>query len=248
MAHERSTCLNSENSITMNAPIVQSTDGVTLVGGGPVSKAELRLATARAPRILAADGGADRALAAGYTPEAVVGDFDSISDRAKATLGAARLFPIREQMTTDFDKALRSVDAPFTLALGFTGARVDHGLAVFNSLVRHGDRRCLVIGPRDVIFHAPPRLTLTLKHGDRLSLFPMAPVTGRSTGLEWPIDGLAFAPAGLIGTSNRVTASIVQLDMDGPGMLVILPRARLDAALRSLLGAAWQPLAALPAR
>lgn len=248
MAHERSTCLNSENSITMNAPIVQSTDGVTLVGGGPVSQAELRLATARAPRILAADGGADRALAAGYTPEAVVGDFDSISDRAKATLGAARLFPIREQMTTDFDKALRSVDAPFTLALGFTGARVDHGLAVFNSLVRHGDRRCLVIGPRDVIFHAPPRLTLAMKHGDRLSLFPMAPVTGRSTGLEWPIDGLAFAPAGQIGTSNRVTASIVQLDMDGPGMLVILPRARLDAALRSLLGAAWQPPAALPAR
>jgi thiamine pyrophosphokinase len=76
----------------------------------------------------------------------------------------------------------------------------------------------------------------------------MAPVTGRSTGLEWPIDGLAFAPAGLIGTSNRATARTVHLDMDGPGMLVILPRARLDAALRSLLGAAWQPPAALPAR
>ncbi len=76
MAHERSNCLNSENSITMNAPIVQSTDGVTLVGGGPVSQAEFRLALARAPRILAADSGADRALAAGHRPEAVVGDFD----------------------------------------------------------------------------------------------------------------------------------------------------------------------------
>lgn len=248
MAHERSNCLNSENSITMNAPIVQSTDGVTLVGGGPVSQAEFRLALARAPRILAADSGADRALAAGHRPEAVVGDFDSISDQAKARLGAARLFPIREQMTTDFDKALRSVDAPFTLALGFVGARVDHGLAVFNSLVRHADSRCIVIGPRDVIFHAPRDLTLTLVPGDRLSLFPMAPVTGRSSGLEWPIDGLDFAPAGLIGTSNRVTARHVHLTMDGPGMLVILPRARLDAALRSLLGAAWQPPAALPAR
>lgn len=248
MAHERSNCLNSENSITMNAPIVQSTNGVTLVGGGPVSQAEWRLATARAPRILAADGGADRALAAGYMPEAVVGDFDSISDNAKATLGAERLFPIREQMTTDFDKALRSVDAPFTLAIGFTGARVDHGLAVFNGLVRHADRRCIVIGPRDVIFHAPPRLTLALNPGDRLSLFPMAPVTGSSTGLEWPIDGLEFTPAGVIGTSNRVTARQVHLAMEGPGMLVILPRARLDAALRSLLGAAWQPPAALLAR
>ena len=248
MAHERSNCLNSENSIAMNAPIVQSTDGVTLVGGGPVSQAQWRLATRLAPRIIAADSGADRALAAGYMPEAVVGDFDSISDHAKATLGASRLFPIREQMTTDFDKALRSVDAPFTLALGFTGARVDHGLAVFNSLVRHADRRCIVIGPRDVIFHAPPDLTLALKPRDRLSLFPMAPVTGRSSGLEWPIDGLDFSPAGLIGTSNRVTSAEVHLKMDTPGMLVILPRARLDAALRSLLGAEWQPPAALPAR
>lgn len=240
MAHERSTCLNSENSIAMNRPIVESSGGVTLVGGGPVSRAEFRLATARAPRILAADGGADRALAAGYRPEAVVGDFDSISDMARDTL-ADRLFPIPEQLTTDFDKALRSVAAPFTLALGFAGARIDHGLAVFNTLVRHADRRCLVIGPRDVVFHAPTQLDLALRPGDRLSLFPMAPVTGRSTGLEWPIDGLAFAPDGMIGTSNRVTARHVRLDFDGPGMLVILPRARLDAALRSLLGPDWLP-------
>ena len=248
MAQERSNCLISENSIAMNAPIVQSSEGVTLIGGGPVSQAELRLATARAPRIVAADGGADRALSMGYTPEAVVGDFDSISDHAQAKLGPARLFPIREQMTTDFDKTLCAVDARFTLALGFTGARVDHGLAVFNSLVRHADRRCIVIGPRDVIFHAPPDLTLTLRPGDRLSLFPMAPVTGRSSGLEWPINGLDFAPAGQIGTSNRVKATQVRLQMDNPGMLVILPRTRLDAALRSLLGAGWQPPAVLPAR
>ena len=248
MAHERSICLNSKDNIAMNAPIVQSSDGVTLVGGGPVSRAEFRLAIKRAPRIVAADSGADRALAAGFTPEAVVGDFDSISDAAKARLGPGRLFPIPEQMTTDFDKALRSVAAPFTLALGFAGARVDHGLAVFNSLVRHPSRRCIVIGPRDVIFHAPPHLDLTLKPGDRLSLFPMQPVTGQSTGLEWPIDGLDFAPHAMIGTSNRVTAHRVTLRMDGPGMLVILPRARLDAALRSLLPEGWQPPPALPSR
>lgn len=248
MAHERSTCLNWKDSIAMNAPIVQSSTGVTLVGGGPVTRAEFRMATARAPRILAADAGADRALAAGYSPEAVVGDFDSISDAARARLGPARLFPIPEQMTTDFDKALRSVEAPFTLALGFAGARIDHGLAVFASLARHAARRCLVIGPRDVVFHAPPRLRLGLRPGDRLSLFPMAPVTGRSEGLEWPIDGLAFAPDGMIGTSNRVTARQVRLEFDGPGMLVILPRARLDAAIKSLLPEGWQPPAASPSR
>lgn len=249
MAHERSTCLNSKDSIAMNPPIVQSSDGVTLVGGAPISRGVFRQALARAPRLVAADGGADRALAAGHRPEAVIGDFDSISPAARAELGEDRMFPIPEQVTTDFDKVLRSVAAPFTLALGFAGARVDHGLAVFNALVRHADRRCLVLGSQDIIFHCPPRLVLRLRPGDRLSLFPLAQVTGQSEGLEWPIDGLRLAPDGMIGTSNRVSATQVTLAPDGPGLLVILPRVRLDAALKSLLGEGWRPRQpALPSR
>lgn len=218
----------------MNRPVVQSPDGVTLVGGGPVSRAELALCLRHAPKIVAVDGGADRVLAAGLQPEAVVGDFDSISAAARAAIPAARQHVIAEQMTTDFDKALRSVAAPFVLAAGFAGARIDHGLAVLNALVRHADRACLLVGPRDVVFHAPARLALEMRVGDRLSLFPMAAVAGRSAGLEWPIGGLRFAPDGMIGTSNRVTARQVVIEMDGPGMLVILPRARLEAALRAL--------------
>ncbi|MEY4698455.1 MAG: hypothetical protein RIT14_2883 [Pseudomonadota bacterium] len=224
----------------MNQPIVQSLDGVTLVGGGPVTRAALRLALARAPGLVAADSGADRILAAGLMPQAVVGDFDSLSARARAVIDPARLFPIAEQATTDFDKALRSVEAPFTLALGFAGARIDHGLAVLNALVRHADRTCLVIGPRDVVFHAPRELRLRLRVGDRLSLFPMAEVRGESLGLEWPVAGLTFAPDGMIGTSNRVSAAEVHLRFDRAGMLVILPRGRLDAAIRALLPG-WEP-------
>lgn len=206
-----------------------------MVGGGPVSKAELALALRFAPRIVAADSGADRVLAAGLTPEAVVGDFDSISAAARAAIPAARQHVIAEQATTDFDKALRSVEARFVLALGFTGARIDHSLAVLNGLVRHAGRVCVLVGSRDVVFHAPERLELQMRRGDRLSLFPMAAVTGRSEGLEWPIDGIGFDPAGMIGTSNRVTARRVVLAMDQPGMLVILPRGRIGAALTALL-------------
>jgi thiamine pyrophosphokinase len=232
----------------MNHPIVESSEGVTLVGGGPVSAALMRLALARAPRIVGADGGADRILALGHMPEAVVGDFDSISPVAQARL-AGRLFPLTEQMTTDFDKALRSIAAPFVLAVGFAGARMDHGLAVLTSLTAHPDRICLVLGPQDVVFLAPPRMALTLTPGDRLSLYPMARVTGRSQGLEWPIDGLEFAPDGMIGTSNRVTTAEVRIEMDAPAMLAILPRNRLDAALKALGSAPrWpaRPFANLP--
>ena len=217
----------------MNHLIVHSSEAVTLVGGGPVSAPALARALAFAPRIVAADGGADRLLRLGQRPEAVIGDMDSISPAAQAAL-AGRLFPIPEQASTDFDKALRSIAAPFVLGLGFSGARLDHGLAVLNALVRHPDRRCLIVSARDVTFLSPLELTLALPPGSRLSLFPMGAVTGESTGLRWPLQGHAFGPDAMIGTSNDVAAPKVQLRFSAPKMLVILPRAALAAALSGL--------------
>jgi thiamine pyrophosphokinase len=170
-------------------------------------------------------------------PEAVIGDFDSLSDAARREIPQSRQHVVAEQATTDFDKALRMVAAPFILALGFAGARLDHGLAAMTTLVAHAGQRCLLIGPKDLAFAAPPRLELAAAPGEALSLYPLARVTGRSAGLEWPIDGLVFAPDGQIGTSNRVTERRVVLEFDGPGMLVILPRRRLDAAIRALTSA-----------
>ena len=213
--------------------IVESAEGITLAGGAPFGAAMLARARGFAPKMVAADGGADRLLRLGVEPEAVIGDLDSISPGARARLGA-RVHLVTEQETTDFDKALRLVRAPFILALGFWGARADHGLAVLNSLVRLSERPCLVLSNSDVIFHAPADLTLDLPKGSRLSLFPLAPVKGRSDGLEWPIDGIAFAPGGAIGCSNRVASGKVRLRFDGPGMLVILPIKSLAAALTGL--------------
>lgn len=221
----------------MKPAIVQTIHGVTLAGGGPFGRRDLRLCRSRAPVVVAADGGADRLLRLGVMPEAVIGDFDSLSAGARAAIPLDRQHPMAEQATTDFDKALRSISAPLVLALGFAGARLDHGLAAMNTLVQRAAQRCILIGPQDVAFAAPARLELTLAAGEPLSLFPMGAVTGQSAGLEWPIKGIGFAPDGAIGTSNRVTARQVVLEFDGPGMLVILPRRRLDAAIRGLCAA-----------
>jgi thiamine pyrophosphokinase len=217
----------------MNRRIVESATGVTLVAAGPVAARDLAAALARAPLRVAADGGADRARALGHAPAAVIGDLDSL----KGPVPADRLFPIREQETTDFDKALRSIAAPFVLALGILGGRLDHELAALSTLVSRRAMPCLAVGRHDVVFAAPPRLTLALRPGDRLSLYPLLPVTGRSQGLVWPIDGLDFAPDRRIGTSNRVEHGPVALAFDAPGMIVALPRARLDAALAALIPA-----------
>ena len=219
----------------MNLCIVDSPDGVTLVGGGPVQGRMLGMVLRRAPVLVAADGGADRALAAGHVPVAVIGDFDSLSAEARRRIPPDRQHRIAEQETTDFDKALRSIAAPFVLALGFAGARIDHSLAVFNTLLRHPGRVCIVLGAEDAVFLCPPDLTLRLPVGDRLSLFPMGAVRGTSDGLRWPINGIALAPDGPIGTSNAVSAPTVRLRVDAARLLVILPRQRLDAVLDALL-------------
>ena len=224
----------------MKAAIVESLSGVTLVGGGPVPAALMRRALALAPVLVAADGGADRALALGQVPQAVIGDLDSLSEAARARLPATAVHRIAEQDTTDFDKALRHIAAPFVLGLGFAGARVDHTLAVFSTLARHPQRRCLILSATDVCFLAPATLCLRLPPGSRLSLYPLGPVRGESTGLRWPIDGLGFAPDGVIGTSNEVSAPEVRLAFDAPRMLVILPRAALRPALAALVPA-WRP-------
>jgi thiamine pyrophosphokinase len=223
----------------MNSSIVYSPNGVTLLAGGPVLARDLTAALARAPVLVAADGGADRASALGAEPVAVIGDMDSISPQTRGKLGA-KVHAITEQDSTDFDKCLRNIDAPFILALGCLGGRVDHELSVLSVLVRRAGRPVVLIGRDDVIFVAPPKLRLNMRAGDRFSLFAMACVTGQSDGLRWPIAGIDFAPDGRGGTSNAALGP-VDLQMNAPGMLVILPRARLNTALDGVLAAPRWP-------
>jgi thiamine pyrophosphokinase len=214
--------------------IVRSRTPIVVVGAGRVSAEDLALVRALGHPVVAADGGALACVAADLMPEAVIGDLDSLGD-LRAAIPAERLHRVAEQETTDFDKCLRSVQAPLVLAFGVTGPRIDHTLAVCTTLVQRAEVRAVVVGEADLLFHAPARVALDLPAGSRLSLFPMAEVTGRSEGLRWPIDGIAFAPAGRIGTSNEVTGP-VRLSFDGPGMIVITPRAALEQVSAALSG------------
>lgn len=226
----------SENIVNcgMMTSIVQTSENVTLVGASKANKGILADALAIAPYLVAADGGAELLLKCGESPKKVIGDFDSISPETLKQFPKDRLFRISEQESTDFDKCLRHIDSPLILGIGFLGGRADHQLAAFNALVCHPTKPCILINKHDVIFHLPPRIEMMLAPGSRLSLFPMAPISGHSIGLKWPITGLKFAPNGKIGTSNIVSENQVRLDMESPGMLAILPRAALHAVVAAL--------------
>ncbi|MEP1990123.1 MAG: thiamine diphosphokinase [Ascidiaceihabitans sp.] len=225
--------------------IVHSLEPVMLVGGGPVGESDLSQVLTIAPTIVAADGGAVPVIEAGLMPYAVTGDFDSLPKPLRDALPDGLLHHTPDQNYTDFDKALRLIDAPVVVAVGCMGGRVDHQLAAFHSLVARCNHRCVLVGPEEIVFHCPKHIDLPTQAGDVVSLFPMARVTGRSDGLKWPIEGLDFAPDVFVGTSNRATGPSA-LHMDVPGMLVILPRRMLAQVTQRL--ADLPQLAQWPAR
>lgn len=225
-------------------PIVNSPDPITLVGGGEATLQDLQKALTMAPVCVAADGGAGLVLEAGVEMAAVIGDFDSLSSADLAEIPAERRHRVIEQESTDFEKALTRLNTPVVLGVGFLGGRIDHQLAALHVLAAHPDRTCVLIGRDEVICLAPPEITLPTRAGDVVSLFPLGVVQGRSRGLAWPIDGLAFDPMSKIGTSNHALGPVT-LYADAPAMILILPR-RLMPQLVLALG---QPTAARwPAR
>ncbi|MBW4710247.1 thiamine diphosphokinase [Roseobacter sp. YSTF-M11] len=207
----------------MNNKIIHKFEPVTLIGGGAIGPDDLRVALDIAPTCVAADSGADAALQARVELTAVFGDMDSISEAARAQIPEERVHLIPDQISTDFDKALRNIDAPLVVAVGFMGRRVDHQLAALHTLVMRPDRPCVILSDEDVIFLCPQDFDLPTPVGTRVSLFPMGDVQGRSEGLQWPIDGLAFSPSGTSGTSNRTTGDL-KLVVEAPLLLCFLPR------------------------
>ena len=226
------------SSVSINtrsmARIVHTPIFMTLLGGASTHFSHVNQSLKMAPILVCADGGADLAVEHGLQPEAVIGDLDSLSDAARRKLDPSRVHHIAEQDSTDFEKCLRSVSAPAILAHGFSGGRLDHQLAACTALVRHPDQRCILMGEEDLCFLAPLTFEIDLPVGTRFSLYPMGEVSGTSTGLLYPIDGLVMSPSTRGGTSNEVTGP-VSLSLSARLMLVLLPVAHVDAVLDRLV-------------
>lgn len=223
----------------MNQPIVSSGAPITLIGGADPAPDVLTVALKFGETVVCADGGADTAIWAELDPVAVIGDMDSIGDVARDTFRDV-LHVVSEQDSTDFDKALRHIDAPLILGVGFSGARLDHELGSMNVLVRHPDRRCILVGAQTIVMLCPKQITLDLAAGTPVSLFPMSDVGCESEGLQWDTAGLRFAPDGQVGTLNAATGPVT-LRPDAPKMLLILPLDALDVTVQALLrdGVPW---------
>lgn len=183
--------------------------------------------------MVCADGGADTALSAGLTVEAVIGDMDSASAAAKTAYGAV-LHPIAEQNSTDFDKCLRNIEAPAILGVGFLGDRVDHTLAVLHVLQKYR-RPIVLLGADDLVFMVPDQVRFDAVLGQRVSLMPVTDSIVTSRGLKWEVTDAPMSMRDFIGSSNEATAQVVEVRAT-PGMAVIMPPEALGSVWAELTG------------
>jgi thiamine pyrophosphokinase len=167
--------------------------------------------------VLAADGGARFLLGIGVTPEAVVGDFDSLgaedADRLRVDGAAFIRHPVRKDVTDGelaVDEAVRRGAGEVVLA-GGTGA-LDHTLghlAILRRLAARGVAARLVAPHLTVrAFVAPAETTLDAVAGTRVSVAPLgvdAVVT--LLGFDYPLARGVLPADACLGLGNFVDAA-----------------------------------------
>jgi thiamine pyrophosphokinase len=188
--------------------------------------------------VVAADGGAEQALALGVAVDLAVGDFDSISAAGLAALARAGTSLERHaaaKESTDLELALR-------LALGFRprrilvvgsgGGRADHAFGQLLLLAADAYREVEIdarLGPASIHVIRGQR-SLTGRAGELISLFALhGAAEGVVTeGLLYPLRGETLAPGSSRGVSNVFAADEANVTLARGVLLAVRPGARTD--------------------
>ena len=163
-----------------------------IVAGGDYPTSEQALQVLHnAPYVVCCDGAADRYIATGHVPDAIVGDGDSISAYNR-TKYATRLHIVAEQETNDQTKAVHFLmeQGKRRIAIvGATGLREDHTIGNISLLVEYARMGCDVCSFTDYGIFIPCNGDTTLKcrKGQQVSIFAITAKELSSEGLLYPI-------------------------------------------------------------
>lgn len=200
-----------------------------LIGNGETQETVfLQNLAQQADFILAADGGADRALSAGVRPDVIIGDLDSISPQAKKILPAEKFIFVNNQNNTDLEKALDYLAAhqctQCTLT-GFVGGRWDFTFGNFLSVYPYLDKMDIcVAGKGWKIWPLTHSVTKTVRPGARVSLIPAADCQNVTLqGLVYPLEhaNLSLGRTGQT-LSNAAKLSEITISFDKGFLLLYI--------------------------
>lgn len=177
--------------------------------------------------IIAADGGYDSLIQHGYTPDLLVGDFDSTKYEIPEGIKTVR-HP-KEKDETDmflaYGEGVRLGFCDFVM-LGATGGRLDHTYANLSLLLYAKERghNVTVMDKNGIILCLKDEsISLAGNHGATFSVFA---VGGDASGVsiknaKYEVDGVVLTPAFPLGVSNEFTDESAKISVENGALLVI---------------------------
>jgi len=202
------------------------------LNGSPDPPDLLRRVAARADLVVAADGGALHALAAGIVPELVVGDMDSLGDEGTRRIeaGGASL----ERHPAKKDKmdghlavlAARKRGATDLDLLCATGGRPGAVFALPHLLLaaeRMGVRATVVAGWGEMFVVESGSRTVAGGPGESVSVFPVSGAAEGVTleGFEYPLEGATVEAGDTVGFHNELLGEGARVAVNDGALLVI---------------------------
>lgn len=181
--------------------------------------------------ILCADGGTRHALALGLTPNAVIGDLDSVTDEERRKMKELDVEIIQhpaDKNETDLELAINhavTLNPVQILILAALGGRMDQTLAniaLLANLQLSTFNLKLTDGVEEIFF-CRAQAQVEGRSGDIVSLIPwQGEVTGVFTeNLRWHLHHETLYPDKTRGISNEMTADVATITIQS-GLLLIV--------------------------
>ncbi|MBF1070639.1 MAG: thiamine diphosphokinase [Prevotellaceae bacterium] len=177
----------------------------------------------RADYIACCDGAANACVDAGFEPDVIVGDGDSVREDVRARY-ADRIVRIAEQETNDLTKTFHHVLSNGRrdrfVILGATGKREDHALANLALLMDYAEEHADLIMVSDFGTFYPSRdvFRATVPEGSEVSIFNFGASYFSASGLQYPLYDFTRLWQGTLNVALRPQ---IEIHADGPFLVYV---------------------------
>ncbi len=142
--------------------------------------------------IVCCDGSVENLVKAGFVPDAIVGDMDSINHDLRMRF-ADRIYIDENQDTNDLTKSVewcRGMKYNDIVILGATGKREDHTIGNISLLTEYAiDMNVIMVTDSGVFRPLLSSTVISTFPGQQVSIFSIDPYTEiSSSGLKYPLD------------------------------------------------------------
>lgn len=201
---------------------IDNIEAVILANGEYPSHQQPLTILKNAKYVVCCDGGADAYIERGFTPDAIVGDGDSISAKNRERFSDI-VVTIPDQETNDQTKAVNflfSKGYKNIAIIGATGKREDHTIGNISLLSDYLNMGLSVRCYTDYGTFIPckERVVLPSYSGEQLSIFNINAKSFTSKGLKYPIYDFTSLWQ---GTLNRCTGDRFKIEAKGDFLIFL---------------------------